>query len=349
MVHAVTAKIFVNVSGLNSEVKFTRPTYLTQLEASTQTSDNKRFTVNLDLSGINISPTFDLLLLHLDVGSKFANDNDRKLLHRPRVTINQNTVCYDATECGRPNFNVEEATAETVYHPGDWPWLAAISKRSENDQVQFQCTGTLITDRHVITAAQCTETANAQDLIVNLGKFDLASSQNDPLSQTISVSEIKINPEWAETNKADADLAILILETNVAFTERVRPICLISSSAHALSIISDEGLVSGWNSNAGTGRHEARTLTMQYKGKQLCKSLDANLRTESCNAYPGEGLITPKRIVGDKLRFFLEGVYSRSLDNPASPGVCGRLSVVSNLEEYHEWTLLDTLGLLYLG
>jgi hypothetical protein len=41
----------------------------------------------------------------------------------------------------------------------------------------------------------------------------------------LQVAEIKINPEWLSTDKTDADLALLILDTAASFNSRVRPVC----------------------------------------------------------------------------------------------------------------------------
>jgi hypothetical protein len=69
----------------------------------------------------------------------------------------------------------------------------------------------------------------------------------------------------------------------------------------------------------------------------------------TCKLNPGEGLVSLRRVVGDEFRYYLDSVYSRSLDNPASPGDCGRYGVFSNLEEYLEWFLIENLGYMYLG
>ena len=39
--------------------------------------------------------------------------------------------------------------------PGDWPWAALLGRVENNNKFKVVCGGSLITNKHVLTAAHC--------------------------------------------------------------------------------------------------------------------------------------------------------------------------------------------------
>ncbi|CAH0723838.1 unnamed protein product, partial [Brenthis ino] len=98
----------------------------------------------------------------------------------------------------------------------DMPWLATINTGKTIIR------GTLISDRHVITAASPLLRKSPIDVIVNLGAFELCKGEN---ALNISVEAISIHPGYYSTGKFN-DLALLKLSNNVMFNKLVSPICM---------------------------------------------------------------------------------------------------------------------------
>lgn len=112
---------------------------------------------------------------------------------------------------------------------GQWPFMVALIIRPRN---QFFCGGTLITNKHVLSAAHCIQekfvsgNLEAKDIDVLLGRHDL--KENLELgTETRSLESISLHPDWRRENeKYDADLAVLTMEAIVDFTNFIQPVCL---------------------------------------------------------------------------------------------------------------------------
>ena len=102
------------------------------------------------------------------------------------------------------------------------PWLAALSYTDG----KIKCGATLVTSRHVITAAHC---VNEQLQTVILGEHNIKEEQDGASPQTFNIANVTKHEEYNKRNQ-DNDIAIIRLDRAVTFTEGIRPACLPSSS-----------------------------------------------------------------------------------------------------------------------
>ncbi|CAL4120670.1 unnamed protein product [Meganyctiphanes norvegica] len=110
--------------------------------------------------------------------------------------------------------------------PGDFPWLAAIGITLKREK-QFNaiCGGTLITNRHVLSAAHCflsSDVIKNPPSLVRLGEHHLMWDGDG--AQDYRIIETHTNNYDPDTNSND--IAILKLDRTVHFKGRIAPACL---------------------------------------------------------------------------------------------------------------------------
>ncbi|XP_043684570.1 serine protease gd-like [Vespula pensylvanica] len=157
-------------------------------------------------------------------------------------------------ECGRVNIqnsNINPLIAKGMKtSPGQWPWLVAIFV--VKIQFEFHCTGTLVTNKHIVTVAHCTRLDDiilpASTMLVSLGRYRLRDWREKG-SVNREVKEYTLHPDYkgdAKDPTADADLAIITLWEPVKFSDFIKPICLWSGSNDLRDIVGSRGYVIGW-------------------------------------------------------------------------------------------------------
>ncbi|XP_070497560.1 chymotrypsin-like protease CTRL-1 [Chironomus tepperi] len=203
---------------------------------------------------------------------------------------------------------------------GEHPWKAALVK----DDGKFFCGGSLISNKAVVTAAQCinqkgdSNDLNPEQLSVVLGAHDLSKSYENG-RVTVGVKSIHVHPDWnSDSDIYDGDVALLVLETEVQFSDTIQPVCL--STPQSTSSQKTEGIVAGYQKTEGV--NHAKKLTVSIKSYRNCFRENRNLKSfltsrsicgyskansEDFEAGSGSGFY-----VFDNNRFYLRGITSAS-------------------------------------
>ncbi|XP_042211832.1 venom protease-like [Homarus americanus] len=134
---------------------------------------------------------------------------------RPTTSININ-------DCGIPSGDRVIGGTEVEY-PGKWPWLAALGIRRFGRFIPT-CGGTLITSRHVLSAAHCFKDKQQSPNIVRLGEHSLSKTDEGANPQDFSIVEQRNNGYNSKTQ--ENDIIILVLDREVQFSSLVVPACL---------------------------------------------------------------------------------------------------------------------------
>ncbi|XP_050553058.1 uncharacterized protein LOC118274913 isoform X1 [Spodoptera frugiperda] len=181
--------------------------------------------------------------------------------------------------CGNVLLNKDKKSNKslTATLEGQWPWQIALYQQQTSVDFRYICGGTLVSKRHVITAAHCvtkkfsTRVVNQNTLTVYLGKHNLRNSVEGV--QVKFVSRIFVHPEYNST-VFSSDLAILELRDEVTYSERVQPACLWPENEKELKyVVGERGSVVGWGyESTGKAREELTLLEMPVVDQQTCLS-----------------------------------------------------------------------------
>uniref|UniRef100_A0A8D0BPR4 Prothrombin n=1 Tax=Salvator merianae TaxID=96440 RepID=A0A8D0BPR4_SALMN len=218
--------------------------------------------------------TFDYC--SLDYCENFLNATDEQddLHIRGRTTIQERQAFFDSKtfgqgelDCGnRPLFegkntpdNSENELLESygggrivkgkAAERGSAPWQVMIFRKSPQELV---CGASLISSRWVLTAAHCIfyppwdKNFTADDILVRIGKYERKKYERN-IEKIVKLDKIIIHPKYNWKENLDRDIALLRLESEVSFTDYIRPVCLPTKDVVKSLLLSGyKGRVTGW-------------------------------------------------------------------------------------------------------
>merc|ERR1719385_247619 len=252
------------------------------------------------------------------------------------TTATSSNSTGSSCQCGIPNrSNRIVGGVETEVN--EYPWQVGLVSSSGT---RPWCGGTLISDRHVMTAAHCTAGSSASSIKVLLGEH----YTNDGQYNRVALSAITDHPGY-NSNNMDNDFSILTLAEPVTFTSAIRPACLPFDTSKTYA--GEKVTVTGWGTltsggNQPTSLQEVEvTVTTNAVCNQAYGIISDNMicaadsGKDSCQGDSGGPLVA-----FEEGRYALVGVvsfgYGCAFDG--YPGVYARVTAQK------DWILANTQG-----
>ncbi|KXJ78224.1 hypothetical protein RP20_CCG005220 [Aedes albopictus] len=245
------------------------------------------------------------------------------LLGLPEFTLPQATY-----QCGIRQHGVIHLVGRgSQVEEGHWPWHVAVYQRLKGDDpFEYGCGGTLVNERHVLTAAHCVVRRTARNQLpaimyeieLHLGQHELSKVTD---SVTIrDVSKAHVHPEYAPNRN---DIAVLEMRLPVEYSDTVIPICLDQKVDRDLRDLENEsGWITGWGKTEnGNLSNVLRTASMPVVGYMKCLKDDpvfyGHILNESVfcagnknETSPGPGDSGGGMYISDGDRWILIGIIS---------------------------------------
>ncbi|XP_057652166.1 serine protease gd-like isoform X1 [Diorhabda carinulata] len=177
-----------------------------------------------------------------DTDVDFPEDFDLALKNGKQSTRPFDDVCGQSISTNHLIFNGRAVPR------GAYPWLVAVFQ-VKTTGLNYICSGSLISSKHIVTAAHCVESdrkkLRPQELLLILGKLNIHKWIPVKGEKIVEPVSITIHPDY-ESLTSDADIAVLILDEALQFTKYIRPICLWKGDTDLDYIAGQFGTVVGW-------------------------------------------------------------------------------------------------------
>ncbi|XP_068973410.1 venom protease isoform X1 [Bombus flavifrons] len=149
--------------------------------------------------------------------------------------------------CGFSNVTHTRVVGGKPAKLGAWPWMVALGFHNythPRKDPEWKCGGSLISARHVLTAAHCA--IHRSLYVVRIADLNLKRDDDGAHPIQMGFESKLIHPDYNYPQHHD-DIAILKLERDVSFSEYIRPICLpIEESLRNNNFVGYNPFVAGW-------------------------------------------------------------------------------------------------------
>ncbi|CAG9568397.1 unnamed protein product [Danaus chrysippus] len=124
--------------------------------------------------------------------------------------------------CGVSNATSGRVVGGVNARHGDLPWMGILGywersdQRGSNRKIEWRCGGSLVSSRHVLTAAHCIHRKENYLHLVRLGELDL--DRDDEADAIDVLIQKAVKHEEYDINTFTNDIGLLVLVTEVEFT-----------------------------------------------------------------------------------------------------------------------------------
>ncbi|XP_075973757.1 phenoloxidase-activating enzyme-like isoform X2 [Anticarsia gemmatalis] len=257
--------------------------------------------------------------------------------------------------CGREASDADRIIGgkETELEQFPWTVLLKVTFDYGDKRQAFNCGGSLISSRYVLTAGHCVydEGGKIVDIEVNLAEYDkrtfpkdcklvLGQGQKCIENVVMKADDVTLHPQYQDAQLKN-DIALIRLRGIAPYTDYIRPICLPSIDIDSPNFSNLRLAVAGWGRNGRYRSDIKQSTIVNLVPQEKCKKFYPGLsRRNLCAAgYTGED--TCKGDSGGPLMTVYGGKYEvvgvvsgKRADSPCGTSVP---SLYTNVYHYRDW------------
>jgi len=231
------------------------------------------------------------------------------------------------SDCGVTNMISTRIVNGQHTETNAWPWIAALGYReAKSGKIFYLCGASLITSKHLVTAAHCVRDDLATVL---LGEHIIGNDTDGAKPEEFRIVKTKKHKLFKKSTFTN-DIAIVEIEREVAFKPGIQPVCLPSHTPRLMKeqFVSEAVTIAGWGRTSWRGSRSRELLQgilrvfsnkeckMKFAGFEDVDIADTKLcagdRNDvgACLGDSGGPLVTLQRAEDKRYRYHLIGVVS---------------------------------------